>query len=76
MARVRGGWACFCNQEYALGIVNDDVDLWLGGDLGSDGGWWSRLDTEQRPISGSGTHYGLPPALDQPGASAAVRFAL
>jgi len=66
------------NQEYALGIVNEDVELRLGGDLGCDGGAWSRLDTESRNISGTGpsTLLGLPPALDQPGASAAVRFGL
>ena len=66
------------NQEYALGIVSEDVELRLGGDLGCDGGAWSRLDPESRNISGAGpsTLLGLPPALDQPGASAAVHFSL
>jgi uncharacterized protein (DUF608 family) len=54
-------------QEYALGGVGEGVEWRFGGGLGCDGGLWSRLGAEPA---------GLPPALDQPGASAGAQFAL
>jgi len=61
------------NQEYALGIVNGDYELRTGGDLGCDGSAWSNLD---RGPFWTNSYSGLPPALDGPGASAAVQFTL
>lgn len=59
------------NQEYTLGGIGENIEWQFGGDLGCDGGMWSRIGSEL-----SAPNFGLPPALDRPGASVAAKFVL
>ncbi len=60
-------------QEYSLGIVNQGDKFRTGGDLGTDGNYWSNFSQIPQYY---GSFPGLPEELGQAGASIGVEFEL